>query len=152
MCVRASSSWGPTPPRRPPAVTAASIRYVRLPGTQFGPSPGGFVVRGVPGADLGTGNTRTQRCRRKLLNSLPKMHLYIPVGARTSCDVSVCVLCECASVPSPFVPLWCSLRQIGAKTLQLVCAACRHVPGTRPRLATTFLLDSSGVLAARVSK
>ena len=43
------------PPRRPSTVTTVSSGYVRLPGTWFGTSGGVFVVRRVPGADVGAG-------------------------------------------------------------------------------------------------
>ena len=42
----------PRPPRRLSPVTAVSMGYVRLPGTQFGPPGGRFSIREVPGADV----------------------------------------------------------------------------------------------------
>jgi len=47
-------------------VTTASSGYVRLPGTRFGPSGGGFVVRGAPGADVGAGNTSPSEVLKRL--------------------------------------------------------------------------------------
>ena len=50
--------WCPTqprPPGRPSALTTVSMGYVRLPGTRFGPSAGGFVGGRVRGADVGEG-------------------------------------------------------------------------------------------------
>ena len=49
----------PRPPGRPSALTTVSMGYVRLPGTRFGPSAGGFVGGRVRGTDVGElGKTR----------------------------------------------------------------------------------------------